>query len=171
MIHREEIRMKKVMVIGCPGSGKSTFSRALQKRTNLPLFYLDRMNWKPDRTTVEREVFLARLQAVLQQEEWIIDGNYASTMELRLQACDTVIFLDYPTQVCLDGIRERQGKPRPDMPWVETQEDEEFLDFIKRYNRESRPQVMQLLEQYADKTRIILSSREEADCFLRQLSC
>lgn len=171
MIHREESRMKKVMVIGCPGSGKSTFSRALQKRTNLPLFYLDRMNWKPDRTTVEREVFLARLQAVLQQEEWIIDGNYASTMELRLRACDTVIFLDYPTQVCLDGIRERQGKPRPDMPWVETQEDEEFLDFIKRYNRESRPQVMQLLEQYADKTRIILSSREEADCFLRQLSC
>lgn len=171
MIHREESRMKKVMVIGCPGSGKSTFSRALQKRTNLPLFYLDRMNWKPDRTTVERAVFLARLQAVLQQEEWIIDGNYASTMELRLQACDTVIFLDYPTQVCLDGIRERRGKPRPDMPWVETQEDEEFLDFIKRYNRESRPQVMQLLEQYADKTRIILSSREEADCFLRQLSC
>lgn len=171
MIHREESRMKKVMVIGCPGSGKSTFSRVLQKRTNLPLFYLDRMNWKPDRTTVEREVFLARLQAVLQQEEWIIDGNYASTMELRLQACDTVIFLDYPTQVCLDGIRERRGKPRPDMPWVETQEDEEFLDFIKRYNRESRPQVMQLLEQYADKTRIILSSREEADCFLRQLSC
>ena len=78
--------MKKVLVIGCPGSGKSTLSRALQKRTQLPLFYLDRMNWNPDRTTVEREVFRKRLQAVLQQEEWIIDGNYASTMELRLQA-------------------------------------------------------------------------------------
>ena len=105
--------MKKVLVIGCPGSGKSTLSRALQKRTQLPLFYLDRMNWNPDRTTVEREVFRKRLQAVLQQEEWIIDGNYASTMELRLQACDTVIFLDYPTQLCLDGVRERQGKCGP----------------------------------------------------------
>ena len=66
--------MKKVLVIGSPGSGKSTLSRALQKRTQLPLFYLDRMNWNPDRTTVEREVFRKRLQAVLQQEEWIIDG-------------------------------------------------------------------------------------------------
>lgn len=143
--------MKKVLVIGCPGSGKSTLSRALQKRTQLPLFYLDRMNWNPDRTTVEREVFRKRLQAVLQQEEWIIDGNYASTMELRLQACDTVIFLDYPTQVCLDGVRERQGKSRPDMPWIETQEDSEFIEFIERYHQESRPQVMQLLEKYADK--------------------
>lgn len=161
--------MKKVMVIGCPGSGKSTLSRALQEKTRLPLFYLDRMHWNPDRTTVEKEVFLERLQAVLQQEEWIIDGNYASTMELRLQACDTVIFLDYPTQLCLDGVRERQGKPRPDMPWIETQEDSEFLEFIKRYRQESRPQVMQLLEKYADKRTVILHSREEGEKFLTDL--
>lgn len=161
--------MKKVMVIGCPGSGKSTLSRALQEKTRLPLFYLDRMHWNPDRTTVEKEVFLERLQAVLQQEEWIIDGNYASTMELRLQVCDTVIFLDYPTQLCLDGVRERQGKPRPDMPWIETQEDSEFLEFIKRYRQESRPQVMQLLEKYADKRTVILHSREEGEKFLNDL--
>ena len=114
--------MKKVLVIGCPGSGKSTLSRALQKRT-----------------------------------------------ELRLQACDTVIFLDYPTQVCLDGVRERQGKPRPDMPWIETQEDSEFIEFIERYHQESRPQVMQLLEKYADKKTVILHSREEGENFLNHL--
>ena len=114
-------------------------------------------------------VFRKRLQAVLQQEEWIIDGNYASTMELRLQACDTVIFLDYPTQLCLDGVRERQGKSRPDMPWIETQEDSEFIEFIERYHQESRPQVMQLLEKYSDKTIVILHSREEGDRFLNSL--
>ena len=61
--------MKKIIVLGCPGSGKSTFARALQKRTGLPLFYLDRMNWNPDRTTVEKAVFLERLREVLSREK------------------------------------------------------------------------------------------------------
>lgn len=87
--------MKKIIIPGCPGSGKSTFARALQKQTGLPLFYLDRMNWNPDRTTVEKDVFLERLQEVLSREEWILDGNYGSTIELRLQACDTAFFLKF----------------------------------------------------------------------------
>lgn len=87
--------MKKIIIPGCPGSGKSTFARALQKQTGLPLFYLDRMNWNPDRTTVEKDVFLERLQEVLSREEWILDGNYGSTIELRLQACDTAVFLKF----------------------------------------------------------------------------
>ena len=87
--------MKKIIIPGCPGGGKSTFARALQKQTGLPLFYLDRMNWNPDRTTVEKDVFLERLQEVLSREEWILDGNYGSTIELRLQACDTAFFLKF----------------------------------------------------------------------------
>ena len=87
--------MKKIIILGCPGSGKSTFARALQKQTGLPVFYLDRMNWNPDRTTVEKDVFLERLQEVLNREEWILDGNYGSTIELRLQACDTAFFLKF----------------------------------------------------------------------------
>ena len=122
--------MKKVMVIGCPGSGKSHFSRILHKKTKLPLYHLDMMYWRADRTTVGRDEFRARLQKVLAEDAWIIDGNYASTMELRLAACDTVILLDYPTEICLDGIRERRGKPRDDMPWVETDEDEELVDLV-----------------------------------------
>ena len=84
--------MRKMIVIGCPGSGKSTFSKVLRKRTGIPLFHLDRMFWNADRTTVEESVFYERLWKAMQNNEWIIDGNYASTMELRLQNCDTVIF-------------------------------------------------------------------------------
>ena len=139
--------MKKVIVIGCPGSGKSTVSRALHNKTGIPLYHLDMMYWNADKTTVEKSVFLERLSAVLEKDEWIIDGNYSSMMKLRMAACDTVIFLDYPLDVCLDGIRERRGKPRSDMPWIETEEDAEFIEFIKNYEEQQKPKVLELLEK------------------------
>ena len=158
--------MKKVIVIGCPGSGKSTVSRTLHNKTGIPLYHLDMMYWNADKTTVEKSVFLERLSDVLEKDEWIIDGNYSSTMKLRMVACDTVIFLDYPLDVCLDGIRERRGKPRSDMPWIETEEDSEFIEFIKNYNEQQKPKVLELLKKYSDKNIIILESREQADAFL-----
>ena len=158
--------MKKIIVIGCPGSGKSTISRALHNKTGIPLYHLDMMYWNPDKTTVEKNVFLERLSAVLKKDEWIIDGNYGSTMELRMAACDTVIFLDYPLDVCLDGIKERRRKPRSDMPWIETEEDAEFIEFIKSYNEQQKPKVLELLEKYSDKNIVIFKSREQADSFL-----
>ncbi len=158
--------MKKVIVIGCPGSGKSTVSRALHNKTGVPLYHLDMMYWNADKTTVKKSVFLERLSAVIEKDEWIIDGNYGSTMELRMAACDTVIFLDYPLDVCLDGIKERRGKPRSDMPWIETEEDAEFIEFIKNYNEQQKPKVLELFEKYSDKTIIIFKSREQADTFL-----
>lgn len=71
------------------------------------------MNWNSDRTTVDKVVFRERLADAIRKEKWIIDGNYGSTMEIRLQACDTVIFLDYTLEVCLEGIKERRGKNEP----------------------------------------------------------
>ena len=158
--------MKKIIVIGCPGSGKSTVSRALHNKTGIPLYHLDMMYWNADKTTVEKSVFLERLFAVLEKDEWIIDGNYGSTMELRMAACDTVIFLDYPLDVCLDGVKERRGKPRSDMPWIETEEDAEFIEFIKSYNEQQKLKVLELFEKYSDKNIVILESREQADAFL-----
>ncbi len=159
------------MIIGCPGSGKSTFSRVLHQITGIPLFHLDMMYWNSDRTTVEKSVFRKRLSDTIQQNEWIIDGNYGSTIELRLQACDTVIFLDYPLEICLDGVRERRGKVRSDMPWIENEdeEDTEFIEFIKSYNSQSKPQIMDLLKLYSDKNIFIFNNRTEADEFLVNL--
>ena len=158
--------MKKILIIGCPGSGKSTFSRALSQITGLPLTHLDMLYWNADKTTVEQSVFVERLSEVLQKDAWIIDGNYGSTMELRMQACDTVIFLDYPTDICLQGVKDRQGTPRPDMPWVETEEDTEFLEYIQNFHKENRPQVLELLQKYSHKTIYVFQNRTEADVFL-----
>ena len=160
--------MKKVIVIGCPGSGKSTVSRALHNKTGIALYHLDMMYWNVDKTTVEKSVFLERLSAVLKKDEWIIDGNYGSTMELRMAMCDTVIFFDYLLEICLDGIKERRGKPRSDMPWIETEEDAEFIEFIKNYNEQQKPKVLELLKKYSDKNIIIFKNREQADAFLNR---
>lgn len=162
--------MKKVIVIGCPGSGKSTFSRSLHNLTGIPLYHLDMLFWNADRTTVEKSVFLDRLYGILQTDTWILDGNYASTMELRMQACDTVVFLDYPLDVCLEGIKARKGKARSDLPWIETEEVEpEFLSFIKNYHEQSRPRVMELLDTYSEKDIRICSSRTEAEAVLERI--
>ena len=161
--------MEKVLVIGCPGSGKSTFSRLLHKKTLIPLYHLDMMKWNSDKTMVPRDVFMERLNEVLQMPSWIIDGNYASTMEYRMEKCDTVFFLDFDTETCLAGVRERMGKPRLDMPWYETEEDPEFMDFIRKYNTESRPNVYDRLSKLKDKTVVIFKTRAEADDHLEKL--
>ena len=158
--------MKRVLVIGCPGSGKSTFSRALAEKTGLPLIHLDQLYWNTDRTTVEKQVFRRRLQDALEGESWIIDGDYASTMELRLQRCDTVFFLDYPEAICLSGVRDRVGKLRADLPWTETSVDEELIGVVRNYRRDKRPVVLDLLQRYADKEIHVFTSRREAAAFL-----
>ena len=162
--------MQKIIVIGCPGSGKSTFAGKLHQITGIPLYYLDMLYWNADKTTVEKSVFLARLAHVLQGDTWIIDGNYASTMEQRLAACDTVFFLDLPPAVCLAGVRARRGKSRPDMPWIETEEDAAFISYIQRFQAEQRPQILHLLDKYHDKKVITFTSRAQMDAFLREES-
>lgn len=161
--------MKRILVIGCPGSGKSTFARALAERTGLPLCHLDLLYWNADKTTVPRDTFRARLSDILSGKEWIIDGNYQSTLALRLSFADTVFFLDYPTDTCLAGIASRRGKERPDMPWTETEEDEEFLAFIRAFDDDTRPAILALLNACADKEIHVFHTREEADAFLAKL--
>ena len=161
---------KRVAVIGCPGSGKSTLSRALRKATGLPLYHLDAIYWRADRTTVPKEAFYAAQREIIERGEWIIDGNYGSTLEWRIAACDLVILLDYSAEVCLAGVRSRKGQPRSDIPWVEEDEDEEFLDFIRAFREESRPQILALLKAYSHKAVMTFTTRAEGDAFLRELN-
>ena len=162
--------MKKVIIIGCPGSGKSTFGRKLKSITDLPLYHLDMMYWNKDKTTVSKEIFIERLKKTMNNSKWIIDGNYGSSMEMRLKECDTVFFLDYPTEVCIEGIETRKGKPRSDMPWIENDNtDDDFIFFINNYNSESRPEVIKLLEKYSSKNIIVFHSREESEKYLVSL--
>ena len=162
--------MKKIIVIGCSGSGKSVFSRSFASVTNIPLYHLDNIWWREDGTNIEREEFDERLSEILKEDEWIIDGNYKRTMEMRMAACDTVIFFDLPLEVCIEGIKARKGKPRPDMPWkgAGDSDDPEFMAFVTGFKQDVRPGIIELFEKYSDKDIRIFKSREESEAFLKE---
>ncbi len=159
----------RIIVLGCPGSGKSTFSGKLHKATGLPLIHLDNLWWKPDRSHISREDFDRKLNIFLQQDKWIIDGDYSRTYEARFKACDTVIFLDYSLNECMKGIIGRVGKKRTDIPWSEAELDPELVKQVENFAQDNRPVILSLIEEYADRNTYIFKSRCEADEWLRML--
>lgn len=162
--------MKKIIVIGPSGSGKSEFSRKLHNILNIPLYSLDNIWWKKDKTHITRDEFDIKLNELLNLDEWIIDGDYSRTYEARMKMCDTIIFLDYPLYVCLKGVESRIGKNRPDMPWVENQFDPEFREWIINWFNNKLPVLKILLDKYKDKKNIIIfKSRNEAEDFLNKI--
>ena len=161
--------MLKIIIIGSPGSGKSTFARKLSNAAGIPLYYLDMLWHKPDGTNISRETFDAKLNEIIQKDTWIIDGNYQRTLETRLKECDTVFLLDFPLEVCLSGAKSRIGKKREDLPWVEETFDEEFRQWIVDFPRMQLPRIYELLRTYRkDKQAIVFQSREEAERFLAE---
>ena len=162
--------MKRIIVIGCPGSGKTTFAQKLCDCTGLPLYHLDAIWHKPDRTHISRADFDERLGALLSLDSWIIDGNYSRTLERRMMACDTVFLFDLPADICLAGATARLGVKRCDMPWIATEIDPAFRAEIENFAQKNLPVIYELLEKYKEgKTVVIFRSREDADELIRRL--
>ncbi|MEE0840408.1 MAG: AAA family ATPase [Acutalibacteraceae bacterium] len=102
--------MKRILIIGNSGSGKTTFAKALAEKTQLPLIHLDKLFWCGEWEHLSRDEFDAILQKELEKPEWIIDGNFSRTIPHRLKYCDTVFYFDLPTITCLWGSTVRVVK-------------------------------------------------------------
>lgn len=159
--------MNKIVVVGPSGAGKSEFSRKLNKILNIELFHLDNIFWNEDKTHIEREEFDDKLSDILHKDRWIIDGDYSRTYEVRFKNADTIFFLDYPKDICLEGANSRIGKKRDDLPWIEEEFGKEFKEWIINWFIETRPILIELINKYKnDKNIIIFKSREEANDFI-----
>lgn len=157
----------KVIVIGCSGSGKSTFSTKLADITGLPLYYLDRIYWLPDKSHLDKDEFDSKQREIVKEDRWIIDGNYRRTIPLRFAECELCIFFDLPTDICQDGVLTRD-KYRADISCV-LEPDKELISDIKKYKRKNLPIIRKARKMYPEKKFIVFHSRNEADIFLEEL--
>ena len=167
--------MERVMIIGCGGAGKSTLARKLGEKTGLPVVHLDQIYWRPGNWQhLEREEFDCLLMTELDKPRWILDGNFNRTMELRLERCDSVIYLDINRVQCILGWLKRVitnwGTARPDMaPGCNEWFDPEFGKWIWNFNKQNRERYLKLLGQQMDKKIYILKKRRQVKRFLESL--
>lgn len=166
--------MEKVMIIGCGGAGKSTLARALGEKTGLPVVHLDQIWWSPGNWQhLSKEAFDVRLLEEVRKPRWILDGNFSRTMPVRLESCDTVIYLDFHRLVCffswLGRVMKNRGKTRADMgPDCKEWLDPEMAKWVWNFNKQNRKRYHELLSQ-TDKTVYILKNRRQVKRFLASL--
>jgi adenylate kinase family enzyme len=164
--------MQRVLVIGSGGSGKSTFAAELAQRTGLPLIHLDQHYWRSGWIEPDKAEWIAKVDELVAGERWIIDGNFSGTMERRIAACDTVVFLDRSRWLCLGRVVARwlrhRGNARPDMaPGCEERLDASFLAWIFGYPERNRPKVLaRIAALRPDQRAFVLRSRREVEAFL-----
>lgn len=172
MVYKGEV-YRRIMVIGCSGSGKSTFSRALSEKTGIPVIHLDAHWWREGWTNASKEEFDSWQESAVRGESWIIDGNYNRTLETRLKYADMVVDFRIPRYKCLSGVVKRylkyRNKTRPDMgEGCNEQLDFEFIKFIWSFNKKNAPENDRKIGKYPEVKHIIFKSRKEADLFLRE---
>ncbi|OCA90027.1 MULTISPECIES: DNA topology modulation protein [unclassified Bacillus (in: firmicutes)] len=167
--------MKKIMLIGSGGSGKSTLARQLGGKLNINVYHLDSLFWKPKWVGIPKEEQIQVQNELVTKEYWIIDGNYSSTMDIRLNVADTIIFLDIPRTICIYRAFKRmlqyRNKTRPDMgEGCEERFSFEFLKWIWEYPKKQKPKILNRLKQLAeDKEIIILKSKGEVERFYEKI--
>jgi adenylate kinase family enzyme len=147
--------MKRVLILGCGGAGKSTLARRLGRLTALPVIHLDAHYWNRGWVATEPERWRERVKELAAGEAWIMDGNFASTFDIRIPRADTIIFLDLPRRVCLRSVLVRLicnlGRTRPDMaPGCKESIDREFVKWIWQFRTKVRPAILQTLQRCRD---------------------
>jgi len=167
--------MQRVLIIGAGGSGKTTVARRLAERTGLPLIHLDSLYWRAGWQPTPAEEWRATVEQLVARQRWIVDGNYGGTLDLRLRACDTVVFLDLPRLVCLWRVLARQlrhvGAVRPELPaGCRERLSWEFLVWIWTYPARRRGDILQRLAALDKRQRVaILQSDAAIDEFINAI--
>lgn len=164
---------KKIIIVGSGGSGKSTFAKRLGAVTGLPVIHLDKEFWQPNWVETPRDEWIEKQKQFISGEEWIIDGNYDGTLEIRFCAAELVIFLDINPVVCVLSAVKRTGKKRSDLPQDLTEPtvfSKDFRDFAKwiwSYPKTGKKKVLELHEKYPEKPFLRIKSRRELKRYVK----
>ncbi|QOR64856.1 DNA topology modulation protein [Cytobacillus suaedae] len=167
--------MKRIAIIGSGGSGKSTLARKMGNKLNIEVSHLDRLLWKPNWQLTTREEQREIQNELITKDRWIIDGNYSRTLDIRLNAADTIVFLDISKIICVTRVLKRmiryRNRTRPDMrEGCNEKIDLSFIKWIWGFPKTQRPNVLTKLEQLStNKEIIVLKSPKEVQRFLDSL--
>jgi adenylate kinase family enzyme len=168
--------MKRVLVIGPGGAGKSTFAKRLGKLLGIEVKHLDRFYWRAGWTKPSKDDWLKTVTELTAGDSWIMDGNFGGTLDLRVRSCDTIIFLDMPRLLCLWRVTKRRllyrNRSRPDMAeGCNEKLDLEFMSWVWNYSHRSRPRVVKLLEEHSRSKEIVwLRSQADVEKFYARLT-
>ena len=158
--------MDRIAIIGCGGSGKSHLARTLGAMLGITPVHLDGLYYDRDWKPLEKEQFAAPQRDLVTAPRWIIDGNYASSLPIRLQAAGTVIFLDLPAWWCLWGIvrrRLRHGRGQHDTIGVYDRITWDFIRYIVGYRRRMAPRVRRLIADHAGDAHVVVLRSRRAE--------
>ena len=167
--------MKRIMVIGCGGAGKTTFSIKLHQATGIDLIHLDKYYWQPNWVKTDKDDWEQKVQQLSKKEKWIIDGNYGGTMEIRFNSADIIIFMDRSKWLCLYRVLKRiisdYGKTRKDMgTGCKEKFSWEFMKYLYNYNKTRRPKILEKLSKLkSTKEVVILRSNQEINAYLKEI--
>jgi adenylate kinase family enzyme len=167
--------MDRILIIGSSGAGKTTLATWLGRRLDLPVIHLDSHYWRSNWTVPLAEEWRTRVSELVQGDKWVMDGNFGGSLDIRLPACDTIIFLDFPRRISLWRILKRwaqwHGHTRPDLaPDCSERLNWEFLRWVWNFPRETRPKILEKIRPYrTGKNIIILKNPAEVKQFGQKL--
>ena len=165
----------KIMIIGCGGSGKSTLARKLGHSIDVPVFHLDTLLWQDNWQMSSKDEQKSIINDILDKNQWIIDGNYSATLEMRIAKADTVIFIDRNRIICLFNVLKRymhyKGRSRPDMhDNCPEKIDFEFLHWIWTFNQNRKPKIIKTLADVQNtKNVVVLKNNRQISDFLKSV--
>jgi adenylate kinase family enzyme len=167
--------VKRISIIGCGGSGKSTLSHILSEKKGLPIYHLDTISYKANWAEADPDTFNAAHKQWIMKDAWIIDGAMIDTLDERLKRSDTVIFLDMPRWLCVFRIFKRliseYGKTRDDMAeGCKESFDWPFLMYVLKFRKNIRPQIMEILENNKNNCKVtVIKTKSELDNWIKTL--
>lgn len=167
--------MEKIAIIGSSGAGKSTLARKVGELTGIPVHHLDVLHWKPNWELVPKEDQILIQKDLVKKPQWIIDGNYGGTLDIRLAAADTIIFLDFDRTLCLYRVMKRafqyRNKRRPDMREGNKERiDVAFYRWIWRFPKDQRPKIVDLLDRLSSEKEVVwLHTPKEVEGFINRI--
>ena len=168
--------MKRILILGCCGSGKSTLARRLHLKTQIPIIHLDQEYWQPNWTETPKEEWNSIVTKLVQQDTWIMDGNYSSSFHIRIPRADTIIYLDKSTATCMWRVYKRvlthYGKVRPDMvEGCPERFDLEFMHYVLTFNLRNRKKLLRRIEELKSEKQVFIFQKEkEIEDFLNKIT-